>query len=95
MREAMEMFSFTCCLILVIFLSISYAKNDICSNNGNKTALHIRSIMTRQSEAESQELGTVLQAAVNHINNMEGVLDNYYICFKWKHAKVSISLHHI
>ena len=44
--------------------------------------------MTRPSVSLSKEVGSVMEAAVNHINNMEGILDDYNICFRWNHTQV-------
>ncbi|XP_072037294.1 gamma-aminobutyric acid type B receptor subunit 1-like [Amphiura filiformis] len=43
--------------------------------------------MTFENKMQASEFAIMLQAAANHINNMTGILDGYYICFKWDHAK--------
>ena len=85
-----SIFSKICFIFVFINLTIvTDTLDNHCNSHKNKTYLHIRSIMTRQSEMESREFGLILQTAVDHINNMEGILDDYYICFGWNHAKVS------
>ena len=65
-------------------------ENNSCANPGDgKITIHIRSIMTRENEQESKEFADVLQAAADHVNNIEGILEGYYLCFKWDHAQVS------
>ena len=76
--------------VIVLFCIASVARStDHCNPKGNKTHLQIRSIMTRQNPMESRDFGMLLQAAVDHINNMKGILDDYFICFRWHHAEVS------
>ena len=76
-------------VIVAICIASVVRSSDLCNLNGNRTHLHIRSIMVRQNEMESREFGMLLQAAVDHINNMNGILDDYFICFRWDHATVS------
>ena len=67
----------------------TFSGNASCSSNvANKIPLHIRSIMTFETEIQSGEFAVMLQAAADHINNMEGILDDYHICFRWDYAEV-------
>ena len=67
--------------------------NRTCTPPGDRIPLHIRSIMTFESELESGEHALFLQAAAEHVNDMKGILDDYYICFSWDHSTVSKSTH--
>ncbi|XP_072037336.1 gamma-aminobutyric acid type B receptor subunit 2-like [Amphiura filiformis] len=40
-------------------------------------------MISRETESEARELGMVAETAANHINGIEGILDDYYICFRW------------
>ncbi len=77
------------CLTILTFLTrLVSANGDFCASNGTNIPLHIRSIMTFASEPESREYALFLQAAADHVNNIDGILDGYRICFRWDHAKV-------
>ena len=75
-------------ILIMIILSSIHVEGSTCSS-GNRIPLHIRSIMTFESEAESGEHALFLESAADHINGVVGVLDDYYICFSWNHSRVS------
>ena len=88
------------CLYLVIMTivtlspSVRSLNNITCSDPappGGRIPLHIRSIMTFESEPESGEFAAFLEAAAEHVNGMDEILQDYYICFRWDHATVSTS----
>ena len=77
---------------LKFLLALSFFENVnssvSCKFSEEKIPIHIRGMMTRTTESLSKEAGSVMEAAVNHINNMEGILDDYHICFQWNHTQV-------
>ncbi len=85
------------CITIFEFLTYKINVNgDLCVSNGTKVPIHIRSIMTFASESESFEHALFLQAAADHVNSIDGILDGYRICFRWDHAKVcdtGVTLH--
>ena len=64
-------------------------RNSSCVVPEGKIPIHIRSIMTRENEQESAEFSVMLEAAADHVNNMDGILDDYQLCFRYDHASVS------
>ena len=53
-----------------------------------KIPLYIRGLVSRKSESAAKISGSVLEAAANHMNNLEGILDDYDICFQWNQTQV-------
>ncbi len=68
--------------------SIINRQNVSCRVPDGKIPVHIRSIMTRENEEESAEFSVMLEAAAEHVNNMQGLLTGYHICFRYDHAQV-------
>ena len=76
-------------LFLLAFSVLENVNSEsTCKLSKEKIPVHIRGMMTRTSVSLSKEAGSVMEAAVNHINNMEGILDDYHICFQWNHTQV-------
>ena len=73
----------------ICVFAYSNTSMKLCPLNGTRIPIHIRSIMTFESEFESGEHAIMLEAAAEHVNNMAGILDEYQICFRWSHARVS------
>ncbi|XP_072037397.1 gamma-aminobutyric acid type B receptor subunit 2-like [Amphiura filiformis] len=79
---------------LISVFSILLCNTSALINIGNRTChvaegkipVHIRSIMTRENAEESAEFSVMLEAAANHVNNMEGILTGYHLCFRYDHA---------
>jgi hypothetical protein len=65
-------------------------QNKTCHAPDGKIPIHIRSIMTRENEAESAEFSVMLEAAAEHVNNMDGLLRQYHLCFRYDHAEVGV-----
>ena len=76
--------------LLVMLINFPKSQGANCSNSGNRTVIHLRSMMTRESEAIARRSGDVGEIAANHINGMSGLLDDYYICFRSDVVLVSI-----
>ena len=55
-----------------------------------KIPLYIRGLISRESESAAKISGSVLEAAANHMNNLEGILDGYDIRFQWNQTQVRI-----
>ncbi len=80
--------------LLPILIIIPRSQGANCSNAGNKTVIHLRAMMTRDTEAAARQVGYVAQAAAEHINDLSGILDDYYICFRFDVVLVSSSSIH-
>ena len=80
--------------ILVLVLVFFAFKNVLGEATGElregKIPLYIRAMMSRESESVSKIAGSVMEAAATHMNNLEGILDDYDIRFQWNHTKVRI-----
>ncbi|XP_072037334.1 gamma-aminobutyric acid type B receptor subunit 2-like [Amphiura filiformis] len=77
---------YLCFLFAALIIAINATTGNLCSWNETKIPIHIRSIMTFESEFESGEHALFLQAAADHMNSIDGILDRYHICFRWDHA---------
>ncbi len=82
----------------VVFVSVWYifatrvvwGRNHVpCSDSENKIPLHIRAIPTRDTEEHAHSNGLLVQTAVDHINGMTGILDEYHLCYRFDIAHVS------
>ena len=80
--------------ILVFVLMFFALKNALGTATGGlpegKIPLYIRGLMSRESESAAKISGSVLEAAANHMNNLEGILDDYDIRFQWNQTQVRI-----
>ena len=78
--------------ILVFVLMFFALKNVLEAATGGlpdgKIPLYIRGMISRESESAIKISGSVLEAAANHVNNLEGILDDYDIRFQWNQTQV-------
>ena len=65
------------------------ASSDSCNPPRDKIPVHVRCIMTRENRERSGEFAAVSVAAMRHVNEIGGILDDYHVCYQWDHAKVS------
>ena len=58
------------------------ATRNACNAEKNKLPIHIRCLTKHITEVISEEYAMVLEAAADHVNNIDGILDDYHLCFQ-------------
>ncbi len=86
----MRMSAFFVTVLSLIITRVVWGRKPVpCSDSGNKIPLHIRAIPTRDTEEHARSNGLLVQTAVDHINGMTGILDEYHLCYRFDIAYVS------